>query len=92
MIKQEFFDIINLLRSQSGDIYLVDILERMHFLIPIEVGRRKSLHKFMKHSKQNLLIQQFDSSGRSNNNDICVSNNLFKIVCAILNIRLPNHG
>jgi hypothetical protein len=76
----------------AGEIYLADILEKLHFLYEDKklVAKNRQLFAFLERSKQNLLIASDLESFKSEQDDI--SKNLFKICCAILNLNVQQRG
>jgi hypothetical protein len=50
----EYQDVLQNGKNLAGEIYLVDILEKMHLLPSDE---KKEIHQFLRQTKQNLLIK-----------------------------------
>lgn len=76
----------------TGESYLVDIIERLHFLYADQSlkEKNKQLYAFLEKSKQNLLVQSDLEKIRGDQEDIV--KNLFKICCAILNMSVNQRG
>lgn len=76
----------------AGEIYLVDIMERLNFLYHDVTLKEKNrqLYAFLEKSKQNLLVKSDLEQYRSDSDDIV--KNLFKVCCAILNLRSAPSG
>lgn len=83
---QEYQDALMMSKNLAGESYLVDIVERLHFLYSdqsLKVQNRQ-LYAFLEKSKQNLLVKSDLEQFRGDQEDIV--KNLFKICCAILNM------
>ena len=91
-LHQEYQDTIVLGKNAVGEIFLVDILDKMHFLYEDRklINKNKQLLSFLQKSKQNLLIASDLESFKTEQDD--VSKNLFKIICAILNLQVNQRG
>jgi hypothetical protein len=76
----EYQDVLQNGKNLAGEIYLVDILEKMHLLPSDE---KKEIHQFLRQTKQNLLIKS-DLESYPEQEDII--KNLFNIICAVLNL------
>ena len=76
----EYQDVLQNGKNLAGEIYLVDILEKMHLLPSDE---KKEIHQFLRQTKQKLLIKS-DLESYPEQEDIV--KNLFNIICAILNL------
>lgn len=79
-------------KNMAGEIYLVDIMERLNFLYHDVTLKEKNrqLYAFLEKSKQNLLVKSDLEQYRSDSDDIV--KNLFKVCCAILNLRSAPSG
>jgi hypothetical protein len=73
-------------KNLTGESYLVDVVERLHFLYADQnlKEKNKQLYAFLEKSKQNLLVKSDLEQFRGDQEDIV--KNLFKICCAILNM------
>lgn len=79
-------------KNLAGEIYLVDIMERLNFLyhdVTLK-DKNRQLYAFLEKSKQNLLVKSDLEQYRSDSDDIV--KNLFKVCCAILNLRSAPSG
>mmetsp|Transcript_7897 Transcript_7897/g.12234 ORF Transcript_7897/g.12234 Transcript_7897/m.12234 type:complete len:89 (+) Transcript_7897:1304-1570(+) len=84
-LHQEFQDVLILEKNMAGEIYLVDVLTKLHFLdddLARDTGR--NLYQFLEKSKQNILVKSDLEQFKSDQEDI--TKNLFKICCAIMNL------
>lgn len=79
-------------KNIAGEIYLVDIMERLHFLYADAnlKEKNKQLYAFLEKSKQNLLVKSDLEAYRTDADD--VTKNLFKVCCAILNMQVNQRG
>ena len=80
----------------AGELYLVDILKRLHFLpsgeeLPTKEHERE-LYNLLRNSKDNLLIrsdlEQEGDNGSVQDLEGDLTRNLFKIICAILDLQV----
>lgn len=90
-LHQEYKDILMLGKNMVGEIYLVDILSKLHFIDGYGTNQNaKQIYAFMDKSKQNVLIQSDLEQFRGESEDI--QKNLFMVTCAILNLQVNQKG
>jgi hypothetical protein len=89
---QEYQDALLMSKNLAGDSYLVDIVERLHFLYSDQNAKdqNRQLYAFLEKSKQNLLVKSDLEQYRGDQDDIV--KNLFKICCAILNMSVSTRS
>merc|ERR1712046_136763 len=86
-LHQEYQDVLVTGKNMVGDIYLVDVLARLHLInSDMTQERAREVFNFMDKSKQNILIKSDLEQYRTEYDDI--QKNLFKVVCAILNLQV----
>jgi len=73
--------------SPSSQVYLVDVLEQLHFLDDEAVNdNRMGLCNLLRKHKKNLMV--YSKSGEYSGESEDIVKNLFKICCAIQNLKL----
>lgn len=77
--------------SPSSQVYLVDVLEQLHFLDDEAVNdNRMGLCNLLRKHKKNLMV--YSKSGEYSGESEDIVKNLFKICCAIQNLKLKQRG
>ncbi len=92
--QQEYNEVLNFGMNVAGELYLVDILKRLHLLpsgdeLPTKEHERE-LYNLLRNSKDNLLIRS-DLEQEGDNPSVQdlegdLTRNLFKVICAILDL------
>lgn len=90
-LHQEYQDILLLGKNMVGEIYLVDILAKLHFIdTDFTQDKARQFYAFIEKSKQNILVKSELEQFKGEQEDI--PKNLFKITCAILNLQVNQRG
>jgi hypothetical protein len=98
---KEFNEVLNFGSNVAGELYLVDILKKLHLLPSGEELSTKEyereLYSLMTNSRDNLLIRseldtQQDPESPSQDFTGDLTRNLFKVCCAILELQVNQRG
>ena len=77
--------------DEENKIYLVDVLEQLHFLDDEAVNdTRETLCQILRTHKDQLMIQSYSGEYSGEKEDII--KNLFKFLCGIQNFKLKQRG
>ena len=86
-LHQEYMNTLNSKKGKNGEIYLIDILVELGFLRFENTQKSIAFYNFLRESESNIKIQL--GQQKSYSGDLYdVPKNLFKILCAIMNLRL----
>lgn len=88
---KEYSQVVKKNLSQDREIYLVDILEQLHFLDDEAVNdTRETLCQILRTHRDQLMIQSYSGEYSGEHEDII--KNLFKFLCGIQNFKLKQRG
>ena len=88
---KEYCSVVKENVTPSSQVYLVDVLEQLHFLDDEAVNdNRMGLCNLLRKHKKSLMV--YSKSGEYSGESEDIIKNLFKICCAILNLKLKQRG
>lgn len=92
--RSEYLELINSKLQTRGRVFLVEILVRLGFLKLHEESlteeQMQAIYGFLKTSRYNILIRKGDPVQLLS--DDAKVNNLFKVLCAVLNLSMATKG
>jgi ribosomal protein L23 len=94
LVKQFYNEFCQVIQDQikaHNKIYFVEVLDKLHFIDEMQlIYSSEKMNALMEKTKASLVLDTMDEASKDVNEDVI--KNLFKVCCAILNIKPKQRG